>query len=320
MTGVGWDPPLCEWPWEGWVPVLSYCTQRLISEFSSLLLLSCYSLLTLESPGKHEGSQRWLFFLCNGSSVNIFNFILDFYDGGEQLTRLLILPTILFAGFTSHLSRRGVFVLARAFLPGACCVWVTVSLLCFVLCFPPHGQAGGVASGLNHVLTNDLTAERLLHVKGRRVVRATEVPLSWDSFNKGDCFIIDLGTVSFVGTRQQLWEFATSNQMHTPSKITTSTHLAAVPMIHNVRLQGFLFSDRFSIEEWFGSSYHRTETEQFSTYLPINLDRFPLVVFVFDHGWENTAWGGGNDFPSNQKFQNLSWPYNDSKHTEKLKF
>nr|XP_045720977.1 scinderin [Mirounga angustirostris] len=55
-------------------------------------------------------------------------------------------------------------------------------------------KAGGVASGLNHVLTNDLTAKRLLHVKGRRVVRATEVPLSWDSFNKGDCFIIDLGT------------------------------------------------------------------------------------------------------------------------------
>ncbi|MEJ1286453.1 hypothetical protein NN561_017461 [Cricetulus griseus] len=55
-------------------------------------------------------------------------------------------------------------------------------------------KAGGVASGLNHVLTNDLTAQRLLHVKGRRVVRATEVPLSWESFNKGDCFIIDLGT------------------------------------------------------------------------------------------------------------------------------
>lgn len=63
-----------------WATVL----ERLISEFSSLLLLSCYSLLTQESPGKHEGSQRWLFFLCNGSSVNIFNFILDFYDGGEQ--------------------------------------------------------------------------------------------------------------------------------------------------------------------------------------------------------------------------------------------
>ncbi|XP_027728036.1 adseverin [Vombatus ursinus] len=54
-------------------------------------------------------------------------------------------------------------------------------------------KAGGVASGFNHIITNDLTAQRLLHIKGRRVVRATEVPFSWASFNKGDCFIIDLG-------------------------------------------------------------------------------------------------------------------------------
>lgn len=82
----------------------------------------------------------------------------------------------------------------------ALCLGSRLTCLGFVLCFAPHGQAGGVASGLNHVLTNDLTAKRLLHVKGRRVVRATEVPLSWQSFNKGDCFIIDLGTVSFMGT------------------------------------------------------------------------------------------------------------------------
>ncbi|GAB0184592.1 scinderin [Grus japonensis] len=55
-------------------------------------------------------------------------------------------------------------------------------------------KAGGVASGFNHVVTNDLSAKRLLHIKGRRVVRATEVPLAWASFNRGDCFIIDLGT------------------------------------------------------------------------------------------------------------------------------
>ncbi|XP_069504721.1 scinderin [Ambystoma mexicanum] len=55
-------------------------------------------------------------------------------------------------------------------------------------------KAGGVASGFQHVVTNDLSAKRLLHIKGRRVVRATEVPLGWSSFNKGDCFIIDLGT------------------------------------------------------------------------------------------------------------------------------
>lgn len=54
-------------------------------------------------------------------------------------------------------------------------------------------QKGGVASGFNHVVTNDMNVKRLLHVKGRRVIRATEVNMAWSSFNKGDCFIIDLG-------------------------------------------------------------------------------------------------------------------------------
>lgn len=86
------------------------------------------------------------------------------------------------------------------------CLVRSLISFCFVFCLPPTDQAGGVASGLNHVLTNDLTAKRLLHVKGRRVVRATEVPLSWDSFNKGDCFIIDLGTVSITHTCRRLME------------------------------------------------------------------------------------------------------------------
>uniref|UniRef100_A0A3Q2E2W6 Scinderin like a n=2 Tax=Cyprinodon variegatus TaxID=28743 RepID=A0A3Q2E2W6_CYPVA len=54
-------------------------------------------------------------------------------------------------------------------------------------------KKGGVKSGFKHVVINDMNVKRLLHVKGRRMVRATEVNLSWDSFNKGDCFIIDLG-------------------------------------------------------------------------------------------------------------------------------
>nr|AAH66531.1 Scinderin like b [Danio rerio] len=52
---------------------------------------------------------------------------------------------------------------------------------------------GGVASGFHHVSTNDVHVKRLLHIKGRRVIRATEVAMSWASFNKGDCFIVDLG-------------------------------------------------------------------------------------------------------------------------------
>ncbi|TNN48705.1 Gelsolin [Liparis tanakae] len=57
---------------------------------------------------------------------------------------------------------------------------------------------GGVASGFKHVVTNEVVVQRLLQVKGRRSVRATEVAVSWDSFNQGDCFILDLGAVSHL--------------------------------------------------------------------------------------------------------------------------
>ncbi|XP_072524708.1 scinderin like b [Salminus brasiliensis] len=54
-------------------------------------------------------------------------------------------------------------------------------------------KKGGVASGFHHVEINEANVKRLLHVKGRRAIRATEVDFSWTSFNKGDCFIVDLG-------------------------------------------------------------------------------------------------------------------------------
>ncbi|XP_055994492.1 gelsolin isoform X2 [Sorex fumeus] len=54
-------------------------------------------------------------------------------------------------------------------------------------------KKGGVASGFKHVVPNEVSVQRLLHVKGKRTIRATEVPVSWNSFNKGDCFILDLG-------------------------------------------------------------------------------------------------------------------------------
>ncbi|XP_063209095.1 gelsolin isoform X1 [Chroicocephalus ridibundus] len=58
-------------------------------------------------------------------------------------------------------------------------------------------KAGGVASGFKHVVPNEVTVQRLLQVKGRRAVRATEVPVTWESFNTGDCFILDLGSNIF---------------------------------------------------------------------------------------------------------------------------
>ncbi|KAL8163931.1 UNVERIFIED_CONTAM: hypothetical protein K2H54_041352 [Gekko kuhli] len=56
-------------------------------------------------------------------------------------------------------------------------------------------KKGGVASGMNHVETNVYNVKRLLHVKGKRNVTATEVEVSWDSFNVGDVFLLDLGRV-----------------------------------------------------------------------------------------------------------------------------
>ncbi|XP_053564187.1 advillin [Bombina bombina] len=56
-------------------------------------------------------------------------------------------------------------------------------------------KKGGVASGMKHVDTNTYDVKRLLHVKGKRNVTATEVELSWLSFNLGDVFLLDLGKV-----------------------------------------------------------------------------------------------------------------------------
>ncbi|XP_043302432.1 advillin isoform X2 [Cervus canadensis] len=56
-------------------------------------------------------------------------------------------------------------------------------------------KKGGVASGMRHVETNTYNVKRLLHVKGKRSIRAAEVEMSWDSFNRGDVFLLDLGKV-----------------------------------------------------------------------------------------------------------------------------
>ncbi|XP_062841363.1 villin-1 [Trichomycterus rosablanca] len=54
-------------------------------------------------------------------------------------------------------------------------------------------KKGGVGSGFQHVTTNAYDILRLLHVKGRKNVTATEVELSWKSFNAGDVFLLDMG-------------------------------------------------------------------------------------------------------------------------------
>ncbi|XP_038611701.1 villin-like protein isoform X2 [Tachyglossus aculeatus] len=55
-------------------------------------------------------------------------------------------------------------------------------------------KKGGHSSGFKNVeLDSIFNMKRLLHVKGKKHVSATEVELSWNSFNKGDVFLLDLG-------------------------------------------------------------------------------------------------------------------------------
>ncbi|XP_015676131.1 advillin [Protobothrops mucrosquamatus] len=56
-------------------------------------------------------------------------------------------------------------------------------------------KKGGRASGFNHTETNVYHVKRLLHVKGKRNIMAREVEISWDSFNLGDVFLLDLGKI-----------------------------------------------------------------------------------------------------------------------------
>jgi gelsolin len=53
-------------------------------------------------------------------------------------------------------------------------------------------MSGGVDSGFKHVKPDDYKP-RLMHLKGKKIVRVTEVPLKCDSLNEGDVFILDGG-------------------------------------------------------------------------------------------------------------------------------
>jgi gelsolin len=53
-------------------------------------------------------------------------------------------------------------------------------------------MSGGVDSGFKHVKPEEYRP-RLLHLKGKKKVRVTEVPLSRESLNSGDVFVLDGG-------------------------------------------------------------------------------------------------------------------------------
>ncbi|KAM8899838.1 capping protein (actin filament), gelsolin-like b [Spinachia spinachia] len=68
-------------------------------------------------------------------------------------------------------------------------------------------KAGGVESGFRKTQGSG-AVQRLYHIKGKRNIRAKEVAMSWSSFNKGDCFILDLGEtiVSWIGSQANIFE------------------------------------------------------------------------------------------------------------------
>ncbi|PWA28894.1 hypothetical protein CCH79_00012957 [Gambusia affinis] len=66
---------------------------------------------------------------------------------------------------------------------------------------------GGVESGFRRSQDSG-TVQRLYQIKGKRNIRAKEVELAWSSFNKGDCFILDLGEtiLSWTGSQANIFE------------------------------------------------------------------------------------------------------------------
>lgn len=88
----------------------------------------------------------------------------------------------------------------------------------------PHGlkyQEGGVESAFHKTSPGTAPAaiKKLYQVKGKKNIRATERVLSWDSFNTGDCFILDLGQNIFAwcGAKSNILERNKARTWHWPS-------------------------------------------------------------------------------------------------------
>lgn len=170
------------------------------------------------------------------------------------------------------------------------CLFSSLTSLCFVLCFPPRPgwRCGFWTKPCSHQWPDS---------------PATPACEGSES-GQGH------GSSSQLGELQQGWllhHWPRHCKFHGHTDICgnllhqiTCTHLWRWPLLctwqlfkwHTVQdFKDFLFSDRFRIEEWFSSSYHRTEIEQFSMYFPVTLNRFPLIIFVFDCVRENVTWG-----------------------------
>ncbi|KAM9324958.1 macrophage-capping protein [Gastrophryne carolinensis] len=63
---------------------------------------------------------------------------------------------------------------------------------------------GGVSSGFQTAQQQPAApTHHLYHVRGRKHIRAIETDVTWDSFNTGDCFILDTGKFIYVWSGSQ---------------------------------------------------------------------------------------------------------------------
>lgn len=94
-------------------------------------------------------------------------------------------------------------------------------------------MSGGVDSGFNHVEPEEYTP-RLIHIQGKKKkVTSTEVPISMDSLNNSDCFILDLGTrlLQFRPPNASMWEKRGCNEKATEIASTRSGKVTSKPII-----------------------------------------------------------------------------------------
>jgi len=73
---------------------------------------------------------------------------------------------------------------------------------------------GGVGSGFHHV-EHDKYQPRLMHLRGRKNIRVTQVPILASSFNEGDVFVLDMGltVLQWQGTKATYAEKARAAQL-----------------------------------------------------------------------------------------------------------
>jgi len=116
-----------------------------------------------------------------------------------------------------------------------------------------HYKKGGVKSGFNHVKTNDYSdIKRLIWVRGRRQVTASEVEYDWSSLNQSDSFIFDMGIDIYVwnGPRANMFEKRQANLVARSIDDDERGGKATVHFVDNTReLVKFLGEEPESIPE-----------------------------------------------------------------------